>query len=175
MSRKDSLFGNRPGFRDEKSVTSIKDQDVEKIEGLHVSIGANLNNALQNAILIGEILTRKKRELTHGTFIPWIEANLPFSRMTANKYMRLFESKHKLSNVNSGLHLTEALKLLTSNAGEEKEINPKRNTLLIYKDFREGKILSKNEKIALKNWIQTKANNLRKKLESLEKEIKKIK
>ncbi len=174
MSRKDSLFGSRPGYREEKQTLPSIDSDIQKIQGLHESIGANLNNALQNAILIGEILTKKKRELPHGSFIPWIEANLPFSRMTANKYVRLFEAKDQLPNVNSGLHLTEALKLLTANEKEEKEINPKRSPDLIYKDFKEGKNLQKEEKAILKSWIQGRANKLRTKLEILEKEIRKI-
>ncbi|TGK87209.1 DUF3102 domain-containing protein [Leptospira bourretii] len=176
MSRKDSLFGNRPGHRkDEISSITVKDRDIEKIQGLHESIGANLNNALQNAILIGEILNRKKKELSHGQFLPWIESNLPFTRMTANKYMRLFENKEKLPNVNSGLHLTEALKILSGSEKDEKEINPKRKPEEMYKIYREGGSLNKEERVFLKTWISEKVGKLRQKADQLEKDIKKIK
>ncbi len=175
MSRKDSLFGTRPGLREEKPNLPSIDQDIEKIQGLHHSIGANLNNALQNAILIGEILAKKKKELPHGSFLPWIESNLPFSRMTANKYLRLFDSRDKLPNVNSGLHLTEAFRLLAGPEIEEKEVNPKRSLDLIYRDWKEGKSLPKDEKQTLKTWIHEKAEKLRTKAEELDKEARKIK
>lgn len=175
MSRKDSLFGNRPGLRPDEANLISKDRDIEKIQGLHESIGANLNNALQNAILIGEILNRKKKELSHGQFLPWIESNLPFSRMTANKYMRLFENKEKLPNVNSGLHLTEALKILSDSEKDEKEINPKRKPEEMYRIYREGGSLNKEERTILKSWISEKVGKLRQKADELEKDVKKIK
>ncbi|TGK77515.1 DUF3102 domain-containing protein [Leptospira noumeaensis] len=175
MTRKDSLFGNRPGLRKDEAGAITKDRDIEKIQGLHESIGANLNNALQNAILIGEILNRKKKELSHGHFLPWIESNLPFSRMTANKYMRLFENKDKLPNVNSGLHLTEALKILSDSEKDEKEINPKRKPEEVYRIYKEGGTLNKEERSILKSWISEKVEKLREKADTLEKEFRKIK
>jgi hypothetical protein len=40
---------------------------------------------------MGKILSEVKEVLNHGEFIPWIEANCPFSRMTANRYMQVYE------------------------------------------------------------------------------------
>ncbi|TGK45437.1 DUF3102 domain-containing protein [Leptospira bouyouniensis] len=175
MTRKASLFGNRPGLRKEEGEIVLRDRDIEKIQGLHESIAANLNNALQNAILIGEILNRKKKELSHGQFLPWIESNLPFSRMTANKYMRLYENKDKLPNVNSSLHLTEALKILSDSSGKEKIVNTSKKPQEIYKQFKSGGNLNRDDRTILKNWIIKKSENLRQKADELEKVAKTIK
>ncbi|TGM78610.1 DUF3102 domain-containing protein [Leptospira levettii] len=176
MSRAESIFGKRPGLTEkEDNSLSVTDKDIAEIQGLHKSIGANLNNALQNAILIGEILQKKKKELKHGEFIPWIEKNLPFTRMTANKYLRLFENKHLLPNVNSGLHLTEALKILSGPETGEKEINPTRSILEIYKDFQDGRTLTKTERTSLRSWLNKKAIHHKEKATEFEKQAKKLK
>ncbi len=145
MNRKTALFGDRPGLSKEAKSLTFIDKDIEQIQGLHKSIGANLNNALQNAILIGEILFKKKEELKHGEFIPWIEKNLPFSRVTANKYLRLFEN------------------------------NPTRKPDVLYLEYKNGKTLSKNDRVVLKEWLNQKAENLEVKASELRKEIKKLK
>lgn len=175
MNRKNSLFGNRPGYKNNEIKNIAFDKDIEKIQGLHESIGANLSNALQNAVLIGEILNKKKKDLPHGQFIPWIESNLPFSRMTANKYMRLFENRDKLPNVNSSLHLTEALKILSDSGKDEKVVSSAKKPEEIYRIYKEGGSLNKEEKHLLKNWIIDKSDSLRRKAEELEKVAKSLK
>jgi len=53
----------------------------------------------------GELLTAEQAKLNHGEWIPWIEANLPFGRSQAWRYMRCYEQRHE-TNVASKQHLT---------------------------------------------------------------------
>ena len=43
------------------------------------------------AFAIGERLAAMKAQIQHGKFLSYLEKEFPFSRMTANNYMRLFE------------------------------------------------------------------------------------
>jgi len=52
-----------------------------------------VKTAKEKAAELGEMLLAKKEELKHGEFIPWIEANCEFSRMQANRYIRVHEAK----------------------------------------------------------------------------------
>jgi hypothetical protein len=42
---------------------------------------------------IGRLLAEEKAEIRHGEWIPWVEANLEFSRQQAAKYMRAHENR----------------------------------------------------------------------------------
>jgi hypothetical protein len=44
------------------------------------------------------------RECDHGNWLPWIEANLKFNRVTAWEYMRCFHKRDELSNVSPTKH-----------------------------------------------------------------------
>lgn len=169
----DGIRGTRPGHVS-LEVAKIEDSDIEQVRALHKSLLVNTFNIIKSAIMIGEILSRKKRELKHGEFIPWIESNFEFTRRTASGYIRVFEGQEKL-NGKSISHLTDALKMLSAPEIEEKEINPLRSMDLIYRDWKDGKPLPKNEKQTLKTWIHEKAEKLRTKAEELDKEARKIK
>src|SRR5271166_5351799 len=81
------------------------DRAVE-INKLHSQFYEGLRTTLQFAIKAGELLVAQKRECGHGNWIPWIEANLKFSRVTAFKYMRCYYQRERLSNVKGTKHLT---------------------------------------------------------------------
>ncbi|TGL23042.1 DUF3102 domain-containing protein [Leptospira yanagawae] len=171
-----SLTGKRPGERDVFVVNEgIEDNDIQRIHELHQSLLSNMSRAIQNAILIGEILTKKKTTLPHGSFLPWIEGNVPFTRATAANYMRMYE-KREILNVKRVLHLRDALRLLaedSKSSKNEKVINrPVRD---IYKDFKSGKNLSKSEKEVVRGWLSGKVDSLKTKAKKLEEELKKLK
>jgi len=66
----------------------------------------HIETAFQHAVKCGEALIKKKEEVGHGNFIPWIEENMPISRMQCNNYIRLSENM-PLLNVNRALHLQD--------------------------------------------------------------------
>lgn len=45
-------------------------------------------DAIQHAILCGELLAIKKKELPHGEFTPWVSANCEFEYSAAARYMK---------------------------------------------------------------------------------------
>ena len=85
--------------------TQIEISLSKELNELHKTIEGKLRSTVQDAIMAGEILTNVKEKVAHGEFIPWIEKNLIFTRMTVNRYMGLYEYKGKCNTV---LHLPEA-------------------------------------------------------------------
>jgi hypothetical protein len=55
---------------------------------------------------VGEWLIEAKEKLKHGDWLPWLEANVKFSRQHACRYMRL-------AKCNTVLHLDDAWRVLT--------------------------------------------------------------
>ena len=70
-------------------------QVAEEISRLHAEIVHALRRTVENAIRIGELLTKQKDELKHGEWMEWGES-LPFHHRTATNYMRLFRERDKL-------------------------------------------------------------------------------
>jgi hypothetical protein len=75
---------------------------------------------------MGKILSEVKEALNHGEFMPWVEANCPFSRMTTSSYMRVYERyKDEPRKALEELSITEAYleagvkKLAAPEGGEE--------------------------------------------------------
>lgn len=81
----------------------------------HLSGIEKLKNGAMDWIACGECLLKIKIELGHGEFIPYIEANLPFSRRQATKYIRFAKQGPALLELiqqHGSLSQNEALKLL---------------------------------------------------------------
>jgi hypothetical protein len=89
-----------------------------EIAALHGQIITAARSTLDNAIRIGELLHAQKAALKHGEWLPWIEKNLPFDRMTAARYMRVFDRREEIK-CNSVLHLTDAYRLLAESGQAE--------------------------------------------------------
>jgi hypothetical protein len=103
--------------RNQMLENEIQKNPVNEIIQLHNEIGQYLKMSLDKAIRIGELLTEQKASLKHGEWLPWIDANLPFSRQTADNYRRCYEDKDKLLSVGN---LTDAYKLLSApNKGDQ--------------------------------------------------------
>jgi hypothetical protein len=73
---------------------------VQRIEAEHVAVGRALGSALTHAIACGELLIEAKRQVKHGEWRPWIEANCNVPARTARHYMALARRKKRLTDQN---------------------------------------------------------------------------
>ena len=96
----------------------LANNSIHELNILHKNIEGKLKSTVQDAIMAGEILTNVKEKVAHGEFLPWIEKNLIFTRMTANNYMRVYEYKSKCITV---LHLPEAYRLVAKLDSAKKQ------------------------------------------------------
>lgn len=62
---------------------------TEAIRADHEAVRESRRTTLDRAINAGRNLIAAKRQLSHGDFIKYVRANLPFSQRTANQYMTL--------------------------------------------------------------------------------------
>ena len=69
---------------------------------------------IERAIEVGRLLAEEKTRHGHGEWIPWIAKNLEFNRFQAAGYLRAYENRERLSNVQAPntFGLQGALKLL---------------------------------------------------------------
>ncbi len=84
---------------------------ADEIKLLHGEIEGALRTSVEKAVRIGELLGEQKAELKHGEWLPWVEANLPFTEDTAQRYMRVFNDRGLLENRNVR-YLTDAYRAL---------------------------------------------------------------
>jgi dsDNA-binding SOS-regulon protein len=80
---------------------AIYQNEAKIINELHESITGKLKSSVNEAIHVGEVLSRVKSFIPHGEFLPWIEQNCKFSRQTADNYRRLYEYADKLPTVSN--------------------------------------------------------------------------
>ena len=66
---------------------------------------ANLGNQwMQKASIVGELLTRKKAEVGHGNFLPWLAENVKaFGDRTAAHYMKAYRYSNTCTNLDKTL------------------------------------------------------------------------
>lgn len=79
-----------------KSKNALQKNRIKEITELHSDISSLIMTALQKAIRIGELLTKQKEELPYGHFTPWIDENLPFTKRSAQEYMRFYDNRQLL-------------------------------------------------------------------------------
>jgi len=91
--------------------------------------------SVQDAIKIGEIISEQKKLLPHGEFLPWINT-LPFNRVTANQYQRLYIHADKCTNA---VHLQEAYKQLETIEQQERQTEEQRKRSMIAEYRKTGK------------------------------------
>lgn len=96
----------------------VQNRTSEIIE-LHEAVATMLSHSLENAIRIGELITEQRLSLVHGQFLPWVE-ELPFSRMSAFRYMKYYQKADELK-CNNVLHLSDAAKYITKSDNEVKK------------------------------------------------------
>jgi len=92
-------------------------QSADKINKWHNGIDTVLKRTVQDAINIGAELSKVKDEVGHGNFIDWINNNCCFTRMNANRYIKLNKYREKC---NMMLHLSDAYKKIDELEWAEK-------------------------------------------------------
>ena len=183
------------------SIQSIESR-TERINLLHKSILLMQIKSFEYGVMIGKELSEQKAELPHGHFIKWIETNIPsISRMTANRYLRVYENQDFLrEKLSDSLEVNSAYKLLSK---PQKTINPKNKNEVLKnkldnhlldsiklhkqkvthakKNLLKGKPINKIEKKLLQKDTQEKRNKIlssidkaRARLEKLEEILSKL-
>jgi hypothetical protein len=100
---------------EEKKANSLTINPAEEINELYSEVIDGVRTTLSKAIAIGELLIAQKEKIERGEWILWIENNLRFDAVTANRYMRLYRHKDQLANKSPGTYsgIKSALKLLS--------------------------------------------------------------
>ena len=76
---------------------------VARIEVEHAAVGQALGAALAHAIAAGEMLIVAKRQVQHGEWRPWLEANCSVPARTARHYMALARRRKRLCDQNGNV------------------------------------------------------------------------
>lgn len=143
----ENMSAPRAGLRGRELRTIEGDGDALRIAALHSDALSMLNNALGNAIEIGAILARVKRE-KRGGYDRWIEENLPFTTRTARTYVRMYEHREEIQE--AGLSsLQDATRFLSGPA----EAAPQDQARQLYKAFRRGESLKAPERRILREYL----------------------
>ncbi len=161
------LTAARPG-QDEGLQVSAQDPIAAQILELHEGIFIKLQRSVRDALLIGELLEKKKREVKHGNFQNWIRDNLPgFTDRTARNYQRLYEHRHEIKErLGETASISDAYKLL--NAPDQTEPDPESPSFLLREYLANGKkSLSKEQRSNLKDYLQATIEKLSKKRRDL--------
>jgi hypothetical protein len=87
---------------------------------LHKELIVSARSSLKKAIEIGKLLTEQKASLKYGAWLPWIQESLPFSQPTAFNYMKCYEYREQLVQVNN---LSAAYKLLAPRKTEKEVVS----------------------------------------------------
>jgi Protein of unknown function (DUF3102) len=100
--------------------TEIPAEIVQEIARLHQQILGHARNSLNDAIRIGEILTRVKSVLHHGEWLDWAKSFLTFSERTARNYMACYVRRDAFKTANIS-DLTKAYGLILSSNGSRSD------------------------------------------------------
>jgi hypothetical protein len=87
------------------------------IEREHCAAITAARSALEHAAECGRLLLEAKGSVSHGGWLPWVEASLSFGPRQAQKYMRLAEHSGDLAQMrleNAHLTIDGALALLAA-------------------------------------------------------------
>jgi hypothetical protein len=101
--RRNRALANQPiqpkAKTDKKEYFLVAEDDsvTQEIIDLHNRIQETQRRNLADAQGIGERLLKQKNSIKHGYFTLWVDENLPFTRRTAQNYMKLFLYKEELA------------------------------------------------------------------------------
>lgn len=76
-------------------MNALSKRRIDEIRKVHAQIAFSAKKTIELVIRLGAMLAEAKETLNHGEFVPWVEQNLPFSMMTAQRYMRMFHEYAK--------------------------------------------------------------------------------
>src|SRR5262245_13433345 len=101
------------------------DSLAERINAEHAQAETAFREGLIHARVAGEFLAEAKRRCGHGSWLPWLEANVTFSERTAQAYMRIAREWDALAanpQRVADLSYRDGLKLLA--APQEDQVTP---------------------------------------------------
>jgi Protein of unknown function (DUF3102) len=84
---------------------------------------ADFQSSVQHAVRAGELLIEAKGQVSHGQWLPWLEANFPYSVRSAQGYMRLAENAEDAQRV-AHLGIKGALKQIATQKQIEDGTEP---------------------------------------------------
>jgi signal recognition particle subunit SRP54 len=113
-------------------------QALDEIRQLHSDILQAARTTLDKAIRIGELLTTVKAQCKHGEWLPWVQANLPFSERTAQNYMRAAEWCEGKSETVSHLPASTVYLLAAPSTSEKIKTEVKPHHVLLVVDAMTG-------------------------------------
>ena len=99
---------------------------ISEISQLHSEIAGYIKVTLEKAIRIGELLAEQKAGMDHGTWLPWMEGSLPFSRRQAQRYMKLYQYREELGKNDTMSYLVDAYKCIESWEARKRRNDPER-------------------------------------------------
>jgi Protein of unknown function (DUF3102) len=67
-----------------------------QIKSYHKAVEDAGKNMVDKAIAAGVALNAAKRQVAHGSWLPWLEKHCELSERTANRYMKLANGKSKI-------------------------------------------------------------------------------
>ena len=85
---------------------------AQAIELEHLAATRDAIAAMEHAIACGNLLLEAKAQVGHGSWLPWIEANLTFGDRQARKYMRAANYADQIRHSNSDFTLDNAMAML---------------------------------------------------------------
>jgi hypothetical protein len=139
---------------------------AETINTEYAAAQSDARSAVQHAIACGKALLEAKAKCKHGEWLPWLEANVKFSKDSANDYMRLAKKEHA-PFLESAASIREALRLLDTEKQKpepEQEQEPKRITSAPKKKRRTEDSLAIDEQIREMHLQGLKPHEIAKKL-----------
>ena len=97
---------------------------ARRIDAEHSAVATALQSALAHGINAGELLIEAKRQVQHGEWRPWLEANCSVPARTARHYMALARQRKRLCDENGNalpLSVHEAVEQLKQLRGRPYE------------------------------------------------------
>jgi hypothetical protein len=76
---------------------------ARRIDVEHAAVATALQSALAHAIAAGMLLIEAKRQVRHGEWHPWLEANCSVPARTARHYMALARQRKRLCDQNGNV------------------------------------------------------------------------
>lgn len=86
-------------MNDQAVLTADEVVTADEINAEHALTHDHAVSVVKHAVRCGELLLKKKAQLKHGEFQPWIEANCEFSYKAAAKYMKAYSASQKSTAV----------------------------------------------------------------------------
>src|SRR5262249_28929745 len=96
----------------------------------HDQAAQALRDGIHHAIRAGELLLKAKAQLSHGKWLPWLQANCEIPERTAQAYMRLACLPVEKRNAVADLPLRDALSAIRSQRKSRRVTHPARSEVI---------------------------------------------